>query len=298
MRHFRILTIAALIVLTVGTLQSVIPAGAINRYSISTTPTYLYFGNLIVGTTSPAQTVKITNTGSTSVILGTLSVTTTTATQEFVLRAAGCNGKTLAPSEYCEFTVAFKPSSLGYKSGSVNIPNSESATPTLISLSGYGISGTNLLLAPNFDLPITKPIPWKGNPKEALYLPTSLDCSISVSPLCSVRLRGTPLNYAQSFSQSIGRAGAIGDRYLFRLSSRARGIPADGQYKVEVLLLNMYNRIVGSKVINFNIGTHGFQTVTGSITAKAQYSWVVFRFTLQKSGGTAWFDNAQLIYLP
>ncbi|RJP55016.1 MAG: choice-of-anchor D domain-containing protein [Anaerolineaceae bacterium] len=299
MRQFRILTVATLIALALGTFQSAAPAGAMNRLTVTTTPTYLYFGNVIVGITSPTQTITIRNTGSTDVTLGMITVTTTTATKEFVLKDVKCiNGQILAPNDACSLAVSFKPSSLGYKSGSVNILNSESATPTVVSLSGYGIAGTNLLLAPNFDLPFTKPIPWKGDPKETLYLPKSVDCSISVSPLCSVRLRGTSLNYAQSFWQSIGRAGAIGDRYLFRLSSRARGIPAGGQYKVEVLLMNMYNRVVGTKVINFANGTHGFQTVTGSITAKAQYSWVIFRFTLQKPSGTAWFDNAQLIYIP
>jgi hypothetical protein len=67
---------------------------------------------------------------------------------------------------------------------------------------------------------------------------------------------------------------------------------------VEVQLLNMYNRVVGIKTFNFTDGSHEFETVTGIITARAQYSWIVFRFVLQKDSGTAWFDNAQLIDIP
>ena len=38
--------------------------------------------------------------------------------------------------------------------------------------------------------------------------------------------------------------------------------------------------------------------VNVTITATEEYSWVIFRFTLQKPSGTAWFDNAELIKLP
>lgn len=298
MRPFRIVTIAALLALIVGTVQSVNMAGAMNRLTITTTPTYLSFNNTIVGTTSPTQTVKITNTGSTSVTLGILAITTTTATDEFVLRGAyQCNGKTLAPTETCSFKVAFRPTSVAYKTGTVSIPHSDSATPMIISLTGYGISGTNLLQAPNFDFPIPKPIPWRTAPIK-ISLNKMLDCSVSFSLYCSVMIKGNYHNLEQSVTQGIGRIGIIGDRYLFRLSSKARKVPAGGQYKVEVQLWNMYNKVVGTKVINFTPGTHEFETVKGIITANAQYSWVIFRFTYKNPSGIAWFDNAAVILLP
>ena len=157
--------------------------------------------------------------------------------------------------------------------------------------------GTNLLLSPNFDLPFTKPIPWRDG-HFTLKIPDTLDCSISVSPMCSVKMTGSFLNYRRIISQARPRNGMIGDKYLFRLSSKARNIPPGGYYQVEVVLMNMYNVVVGSKAVNFKIGTHGFQTVTGTIRANAQYTWVIFRFSLQKTSGTAWFDNAQLTPLP
>jgi hypothetical protein len=298
MRQFRILTVATLIALALGTFQSAAPAGAMNRLTITTTPTYLYFGNIIVGTTSPTQTVTIRNTGSTDVTLGTLTVTTSTGTVEYILRARDCNGKILTPTQSCSFTVAFRPTSAAYKTGTVNIPNSETATPITISLTGYGITGTNLLQAPNFELPLPKPpLPWRSDPP-FIPLNDALDCSVSFSLYCSVRLTGSHYVYLQSITQAVGRIGIPGDRYLFRLSSKARNVPAGGEYKVEVQLWNMYNKVVGTKVINFAPGTHEFKTVTGIITAKAQYSWVIFRFTYKNPSGTAWFDSAQLIYLP
>lgn len=298
MRQFRIVTIAALLALIVGTVQSVNMAGAMNRQTITTSPTYLYFGNVILGTTSLTQTVTIRNTGGTDVTLGTLTVTTASGLREYILRNVDCNGQTLIPNQTCTFTVAFRPTSVGYKTGTVNIPNSESATPMTISLTGYGITGTNLLRSPNFELPLPKPpLPWRSDPP-SIPLNYALDCSVSFSLYCSVRLTGSNNLYLQSLTQAIGRIGIPGDRYLFRLSSKAQDVPFGGQYKVEVQLWNMYNKVVGARVINFTPGTHEFQTATGIITARTQYSWVVFRFVYKNPSGTAWFDSAQLIYLP
>lgn len=297
MRLLRILTLAALLALMAGILPSVNMAEAANRLTLTLSPTSLYFGNQIVGTTSPAQTVTIRNTGITNVTLGNLTITTASGAREYILRASGCNGQTLIPNQTCSFTVEFRPTSVGYKAGTVHIPNNETASPMTIALVGYGISGTNLLQAANFELPLPKPpLPWRSDPP---YIPLhyALDCSVSFSLYCSVRLTGSNNGYLQSLTQAVGRVGVIGDRYLFRLSSKAKDVPPGGQYKVEVQFWNMYNQVVGKKVINFTTGTHEFETVSGIITARAQYSWVVFRFTYQNPSGTAWFDSAALIPL-
>ena len=291
MRHIRTALISLILVLVAATLQFTAPAKAINPLTISTNPTYLYFGNQIVGTTSPTQNVVIKNTGSANVKLGKLTVTS-----EFILRAANCNGKTLIPAQSCTFAVSFKPLTAVYKTGSLTIPV-EGEASVIITLSGYGITGTNLLLSPTFELPLPNPIPWKGNPP-AFTLANNLDCAVGLSPYCSVKIIGTPPNHVISLTQSIGRAGLIGDKYIFRLSSRAYTIPAGGQYKVDVILMNMYNHVIASRTLRFTDGTHGFETLMGAIMADEEYSWVIFRITLQKTSGIAWFDNAELVKLP
>jgi hypothetical protein len=291
MRKINFLLIAALLVTAWGTFQFTIPARALSG-ALSFTPTYLYYGNLTVGTTSAALTVTVKNISGANLKLGRLTVT-----GEFILNASDCQGKLLIPNQTCVFKVRFAPTTAAYKTGFVTVPNDVSPSADTVSLSGYGITGTNILHSPNFDFPFSKPIPWKDGPNP-LAIPDALDCSVSVSPLCSVKLTGNSYNFVHAVAQALPRVGLIGDKYLFRLSSKARGIPAGGQYKVEVLLMNMYNVVVGSETLHFTTGTHEFETVTGTIRARAQYTWVVFRFTLQKTGGTAWFDNAQLIVIP
>jgi hypothetical protein len=293
MRKFYSLLIISLLISAIGTFQAPTPVGA-GTGSLSFTPSYVYFTSQTVGTKSTPVDVTIKNTGSANVTLGRL-----TATGEFILRVGECtNGKVIAPTQTCIFKVIFAPLSIAYKSGVVTIP-SDAANPLYtISLSGYG-AGTNLLVSPNFEFPLIKPIPWEVSPYVA-GLTYFLDCSVWVSPICSVRLRGSSYNstHAQSIYQARGLVGTTGDKYAFLLSSKARDIPTGGVYLVEVVLMNAYNQVVGSKTINLNTGTHDWQTVAGTIRATTQYAWVVFRFTLGEAGGTAWFDNAILVKIP
>ena len=293
MRKFYSLLILFLLISAIGIFQAPVPVGA-GTGSLSFTPSYLYFTSQTVGTKSTPVDVTIRNTGTVNVTLGHLTIT-----GEFKLRLGECTiGKVLAPTQTCIFKVIFAPLSIAYKSGVVSIPSDAASPLYSFSLSGYG-TGTNLLVSPNFDLPLIKPIPWEVSPNVAA-LTYFLDCSVWVSPICSVRLRGNSYNatHAQSIYQARGLVGTTGDRYAFLLSSKAREIPAGGLYLVEVVLMNAYNQVVGSKSINFTSGTHDWQTVAGTIRATTQYAWVVFRFTLKKAGGTAWFDNAILVKIP
>jgi hypothetical protein len=292
MRHIHSLLIATLLVTVMGVFQAAAPVKAnTSSATLSFTPTSLNFGNQITGTTSAWQKVTIKNTGTVNITLGKLSII-----GEFGLSAKNCNGKTLAPTDACVFSVRFSPLTAVSKTGAVSVPSNASISPYTVSLSGYGITGTNLLLSPSFDFPLIKPLPWE-DPTNTFTFAQVWDCSISLSPFCSIRFSGSS-NNLQSLTQAISRAGKIGDKYVFLLSSQAKNIPAGGQYKVEVRLLNMYNQVVGAKSVNFPDGTHGFKTVAGTITAHAQYSWVVFQFFLQKTSGTAWFDDARLISTP
>ncbi len=95
-----------------------------------------------------------------------------------------------------------------------------------------------------------------------------LDCSVWISPMCSVRMQGRLDIYGnpllQTISQAVARVGAVGDKYAFVLSSKSSAVPLAGLYSVEVELLNTYNQVVGRRVVNFRTGTHTWQTVVGN----------------------------------
>jgi hypothetical protein len=99
----------------------------------------LNFGNQTVGTASAAETVKLTNTGTTPLVLSTLTVSGNFALVPATAPATTCaNGETLTPSASCTIAVTFTPTAKGVQSGSVVITDNAQNSPQRILLSGTG----------------------------------------------------------------------------------------------------------------------------------------------------------------
>jgi hypothetical protein len=92
------------------------------------------FGNQLVGTTSGAYTVTVTNTGTADLHVGTLGIT-----GPFALTADSCTSVTVTPSNTCTFGVTFSPVAIGAASGSVSIPSDAPTSPDSVALSGTGL---------------------------------------------------------------------------------------------------------------------------------------------------------------
>jgi len=295
MRKLYPLLIAALLISAIGAFQSPISVRAVSG-TLSFTPSFVSFGSVTVGTRSKPVDVIVKNTGTVNVTLGKLTIT-----GEFKLRIGSCTiGTVLIPTQTCTFSVIFAPLSITSKTGTVSIPSDATNPLYTVNLSGFG-AGTNLLKSPNFDLPLTKPIPWREGPNVPDILDL-LDCSVWISPMCSLRMQGrldTSGNaLLQTISQAVARVGAVNDKYAFVLSSKSSAVPVGGLYSVEVELLNTYNQVVGRKTLYFKTGTHTWQTLAGTFVAQNTHTWVVFRITYRKTSGRAWFDNAILVKVP
>jgi hypothetical protein len=91
----------------------------------------LNFTNQKHGTTSPPQTVTLTNEGKAS-----LSITSIKTTGEF--GATSSCGKSVAAKASCTISVTFSPKGAGEMSGTVQIQDSASSKPQVIALSGRG----------------------------------------------------------------------------------------------------------------------------------------------------------------
>ncbi len=94
----------------------------------------LFFGGQLTGTTSPAQTVVLTNNGT-----GVLNITgiTTLAGFKLVTSCVDTSGTgTLAAGASCPLNIAFAPQSSGVDTGSVVI--ADSAGTQLVQVTGYG----------------------------------------------------------------------------------------------------------------------------------------------------------------
>jgi hypothetical protein len=89
------------------------------------------FGPQAVGTTSPAQTVVLTNSGGAPLVISSVA-----SSGDFGY--SGCGPATLAPGATCAFSITFRPLAEGPQSGSIVITSNAAGSPHAISLAGQG----------------------------------------------------------------------------------------------------------------------------------------------------------------
>jgi len=170
-------------------------------------PGSLTFGKQFVGTTSAAQTVTLTNTGT-----ATLSVAGITSSGNFTITRASAGtpcGATLAAAANCTFGVTFTPSARGALSGSVTVTdNSYDVSPSTqtTTLFGAGIFNTvpevNQPLVPQsvapggqgFTLTVNgagfisgATVDWNGSPRATTWVSaTQLTAAITATDIATV----------------------------------------------------------------------------------------------------------------
>ncbi|OGP71564.1 MAG: hypothetical protein A2W09_05650, partial [Deltaproteobacteria bacterium RBG_16_50_11] len=116
----------------------------INPPKISVSPSSHNFGNIYLGTTPIAQSFILSNTGTVSLVIGSITLTGTNA-NEFNKAMDGCSGRTIVASESCVVQVVFSPTSAGEKSAALTIPSNDPLTPIFNApLSGTVVEGRSL----------------------------------------------------------------------------------------------------------------------------------------------------------
>jgi len=96
-------------------------------------PTSLSFGNQTINTTSAPQTVTITNSGTSTVNISSIS-----ATEYFEVTATTC-GSTLDVGASCTATVTFTPTLGGAITGTLVVNDNATGDPQAVGLSGTGV---------------------------------------------------------------------------------------------------------------------------------------------------------------
>ena len=113
---------------------SMIGTGIQDTRTISASPANLTFGSEAVGTTQNLA-VTLKNTGNLNVTISQVSLTGVDASV-----SSGLNGQTLGPGQTATVVVSFAPKSAELMSGSVKISSNAANSPTVITLSGTGVS--------------------------------------------------------------------------------------------------------------------------------------------------------------
>jgi len=111
---------------------------------VSLSATSLTFANQVVGTTSPSQTVTLSNASVLQLRISSISVTGTNATD---FRQTNTCGSGLPSGGSCTISVTFTPAQIGPRTASVTITDNAVGSPQSIALSGTGVvSGPNATL--------------------------------------------------------------------------------------------------------------------------------------------------------
>ena len=99
----------------------------------------LTYGPLTVGSSSAAQSVVLTNSGTANLVLGVLSLSGANPS-DYSVATNTCNNTTLAPGATCVFGVTFTPTALGTRAATVSISSNAIGSPHSVGLAGTGIA--------------------------------------------------------------------------------------------------------------------------------------------------------------
>jgi len=108
---------------------------ALSGPAVSLSPSNLTFNNQVLGTTSAAQRIALTNTGNAS-----LSISNITPAGNFAETDNCVTSSPILPSAGCTISVTFTPQGLGTLSGMLTITDNASGSQQVVNLLGTGIS--------------------------------------------------------------------------------------------------------------------------------------------------------------
>ena len=99
-------------------------------------PTSLTFATQLVGTTSPAQSVTLTNSGNTTLNITSITIT---GTDHGDFAQTNTCGSSLGAGKSCTISVTFKPTQINTRTGTLSVTdNGAPGSPQKVSLTGTG----------------------------------------------------------------------------------------------------------------------------------------------------------------
>ncbi len=105
---------------------------------ITVSPTSLVFASQLVGTTSTAQIVTMSNNGGTAIAISSIAVSGSDFTSGFTKTC----GASLAAGASCTMSVKFRPVAVGLRTGTITIVDADPTSPQVVALSGTGAAPT------------------------------------------------------------------------------------------------------------------------------------------------------------
>src|SRR5713226_2598717 len=130
-----------------GSPQTVPLSGTGTASGVTLSPASISFGSVVVGSSSATTNVQLTNSGSSTLNITSITLTGTDTTQFALVAptsgspACSFGASSITAGSSCFFGVKFAPTSTGAKSASVSVADNAAGSPQTVSLSGTGTTG-------------------------------------------------------------------------------------------------------------------------------------------------------------
>jgi len=112
--------------------------------AVTLTPASIAFPATVIGTTSDAQVVTLTNSGTTALTISSITLGGTNATSFIDLSSCGTS---LAASASCSIYVAFKPATAASFTGTLSVTDNATGSPQKVTLTGTGTTAPSVKLS-------------------------------------------------------------------------------------------------------------------------------------------------------
>ena len=157
---------------------------AANDPAAGLTPTTISFGDQPEGTTSAAETVTVTNLGSSALTITSIMPTASFGETDNCVPGISAAGGT------CTINVTFAPATTGAQSGSISIADNAAGSPQVVSLSGNGVVPAVVFSPPSLTF-TSQPV---GNPSQPQ--------SITVTNVGSTKLTINQISSSAAFPET------------------------------------------------------------------------------------------------
>jgi hypothetical protein len=184
--------------------------------TISFSQTALTFADQLIGISSAAQTVTVTNAGYLTLKITAVTITGTDATD--FIETNTCPAS-LSPGVHCTISVTFMPTHIGPRAASVSITDTAAGRPQTIALSGAGVvSGPNATLSATS---LTFANQLLNTTSSAQSITLNNYGTVALSP--SITIKGTDLgDFAQT--NTCGSSVAAGASCTIKMWFKPKGI--------------------------------------------------------------------------
>ncbi|HTJ67515.1 MAG TPA: discoidin domain-containing protein [Actinospica sp.] len=226
-----------------------------NGSALTASPSSLSFGNVNVGSTSSAQSVTVSNPGSTAASVSSVSVSG-------AFSQTNTCGSSIAAGGSCTVSVKFAPTAAGSATGSLSVASSAPSSPLTVGLSGTGVSSTGTNLALN------RPVTASGYTQN--YVPSN-----AVDGNTSSYWESTDNAFPQWLQVDLGSSSTVGRVVLDLPPSTAWGARTQTITVQGSTDGTNYTTLVGSQGYTFDPSTGNTVTVTFT-SASVRYLRLTF----------------------